>query len=106
MFFFSIQAAGVQKPCLMSEALENPIPGSTEDTVKWMTASLCGFCSCMFLFIAAGLMWAIDGGSVDTTAATTAGFLLNMILHPEIQKKAQAEIDRVVGLERLPTFAE
>ena len=29
-----------------------------------------------------------------------------MVLHPEVQKKAQAEIDAVVGPDRLPTFAD
>lgn len=29
-----------------------------------------------------------------------------MTLHPEVVKKAQAEIDAVVGNERLPTFAD
>jgi cytochrome P450 len=63
----------------------------------------------LFLFIILGLIqfiWVLDGGSADTTAGTIAGFLLHMVLHPDIQKKAQAEIDRVVGSERLPTFAE
>ena len=31
-------------------------------------------------------------------------FFLAMTLYPEIQQKAQIEIDRVVGLGRLPTF--
>jgi cytochrome P450 len=48
----------------------------------------------------------LDGGSADTTTGTMAGFVLNMILHPNIQEKAQAEIDRVVGSERLPTLSE
>ena len=29
-----------------------------------------------------------------------------MVLHPDVLHKAQAEIDQVVGLERLPTFAD
>ena len=29
-----------------------------------------------------------------------------MILHPEVQQKAQEEIDRVVGHDRLPTFED
>lgn len=29
-----------------------------------------------------------------------------MTLHPEIQRKAQEEVDRVVGKNRLPTFAD
>jgi len=29
-----------------------------------------------------------------------------MIKHPEVQKKAQAEIDRVIGYGQLPTFAD
>ena len=31
-------------------------------------------------------------------------FFLAMMMHPEIQRKAQAEIDRVVGSDRFPTF--
>lgn len=33
-------------------------------------------------------------------------FLLMMTLHPEVAKRAQAEIDRVVGNERLPGFED
>jgi len=29
-----------------------------------------------------------------------------MVLYPDIQRRAQAEIDRVVGQGRLPTFAD
>ena len=29
-----------------------------------------------------------------------------MMLHPEVQRKAQAEIDSVVGKDRLPDFAD
>ncbi|PNP53777.1 hypothetical protein THARTR1_05901 [Trichoderma harzianum] len=49
---------------------------------------------------AAGFMFA--GGS-DTTVATIIAFVLAMIMNPDVQRKAQEEIDRVVGPHRLPT---
>ena len=33
-------------------------------------------------------------------------FMLAMVLHPEALKKAQAELDAVVGAQRLPTFED
>ena len=38
------------------------------------------------------------------TFSTLLVFFLAMVLHPEVQAKAQAEIDRVVGKDRLPDF--
>lgn len=35
-----------------------------------------------------------------------AWFMLAMVHFPEVQRKAQAEIDAVVGRDRLPTFAD
>lgn len=32
--------------------------------------------------------------------------MLAMMLYPECQKRAQEEIDQVVGLDRLPTFKD
>jgi cytochrome P450 len=43
----------------------------------------------------------LEAGS-DTTSSTIYAFVQAMVLYPEIQKKAQAEIERVVGSERLP----
>ncbi|KAI0179025.1 cytochrome P450 [Hypoxylon sp. FL1284] len=40
----------------------------------------------------------------NTTFATTTVALLNMMLNPEVFLKARAEIDRVVGSDRLPSF--
>ncbi|KDQ14771.1 hypothetical protein BOTBODRAFT_132169 [Botryobasidium botryosum FD-172 SS1] len=52
----------------------------------------------------------VSGGmyiaGADTTASALATFMLMMTLHPRIQKKAQEEIDRVVGSNRLPTFKD
>ncbi|KAF9522930.1 cytochrome P450 [Crepidotus variabilis] len=46
------------------------------------------------------------GGGADTTVSIEYAFFLAMILFPEVQKKAQAEIDAIVGNDRLPTFAD
>ncbi|KAL0961325.1 hypothetical protein HGRIS_006283 [Hohenbuehelia grisea] len=40
----------------------------------------------------------------DTSASVLQFFVLAMILYPESQSKAQAEIDRVIGHGRLPSF--
>ncbi|KAJ7112408.1 cytochrome P450 [Mycena crocata] len=41
-----------------------------------------------------------------TTASTLETFFLMMVLHPDIQHKAQAEIDLVVGKKRLPDLSD
>ncbi|EMD67888.1 hypothetical protein COCSADRAFT_349154 [Bipolaris sorokiniana ND90Pr] len=46
------------------------------------------------------------GGGSDTTVASIHAFILAMILFPEVQKKAQKEIDTVVGGNRLPQFED
>ena len=40
------------------------------------------------------------------TDALIMGFVLMMVLHPEEAKKAQEEIDRVVGPNRLPDLQD
>lgn len=40
----------------------------------------------------------------DTTSSTLYGFIQAMVLFPDVQEKAQEEIDRVVGADRLPTM--
>ncbi|CCM06680.1 uncharacterized protein FIBRA_08965 [Fibroporia radiculosa] len=45
------------------------------------------------------------GGS-DTIVSTLHSFFLAMACYPEIQKKAQQEIDAVIGNDRLPTLAD
>ncbi|KAJ2991428.1 hypothetical protein NUW58_g285 [Xylaria curta] len=42
----------------------------------------------------------------DTTVNTISVFFLNMALFPEVQRKAQEEIDRVIGNTRLPLFSD
>ncbi|KAL4062900.1 cytochrome P450 [Scleroderma citrinum] len=40
----------------------------------------------------------------ETSSSTLHSFILAMVLYPEVQARAQAEIDRVIGSDRLPTF--
>ena len=40
------------------------------------------------------------------TWAALAAFFIAMVLNPEVQRKAQEEIDRVVGTDRLPQFTD
>lgn len=46
------------------------------------------------------------GAAADTTVITLTAFTLAMILFPQVQRKAQEEIDLVVGTERLPSFED
>jgi len=57
------------------------------DIVKWAAASI------------------YFGGS-DTMVSSTSSFFLAMTLYPDVMKKAQAELDAVVGSHRLPTFED
>ncbi|KAJ5648513.1 hypothetical protein N7490_004885 [Penicillium lividum] len=61
--------------------------GEDEDITKWAAAAL-------------------YGGGADTTVSALEGFFLAMILFPDIQRKAQEEIDRVFGEPTLPTVAD
>ncbi|KAG8995313.1 hypothetical protein FRB90_000213, partial [Tulasnella sp. 427] len=45
-------------------------------------------------------------GGVETTRNTLETSILAIALFPEVQKKAQAEIDRVIGSGRLPEIAD
>lgn len=44
----------------------------------------------------------VIGGGVDTTAGSILTFLLAMCCFPDVQAKAQEELDRVVGQDRMP----
>ena len=46
------------------------------------------------------------GAAADTTVITLTVFTLAMIMFPHVQRKAQEEIDRVIGTDRLPNFED
>jgi len=45
-------------------------------------------------------------GGADTTVSAIGTFFLMMICYPEIQEKAQAELDHVVGKGHLPDYGD
>ncbi|KAK2046474.1 cytochrome P450 [Colletotrichum somersetense] len=53
-----------------------------------------------------GAAGAIFIAGADTTWATIVIFVLNMVLNPKVQAKAQALIDQVVGHDRLPNLSD
>jgi len=46
------------------------------------------------------------GAASETTSATLDVFVLSMVLFPDAQRRAQKEIDTVVGSDRLPDFSD
>ncbi|KAF7436040.1 hypothetical protein PC9H_002866 [Pleurotus ostreatus] len=45
-------------------------------------------------------------GGTDTTVSTLDTFILAMVMHPEVQARAQKEIDAVLGGNRLPLYED
>ncbi|EJC98991.1 cytochrome P450 [Fomitiporia mediterranea MF3/22] len=81
-------AAGVAAPSYISVSLEKGNRSPDEESIiKWSAASL----------YAAGS---------DTTVNSLACFFLAMTIYPEVQRKAQEEIDQVIGDVRLPNFED
>ncbi|KAL6867809.1 cytochrome P450 [Trichoderma novae-zelandiae] len=48
----------------------------------------------------------VYAGGSDTTVSSLMAFVLAMVLNPDVQQKAQEEIDRVVGPDRLPSESD
>jgi len=81
-------SAGVAPESFVSNLLEGKtLSAEEEHIVKWSSASL-------------------YSGGADTTVSANYSLFLALTLFPEAQKKAQAEIDAVVGSDRLPSFAD
>ncbi|QRV83120.1 cytochrome P450 family protein [Ceratobasidium sp. AG-Ba] len=76
---------------LLDNLMANPPPRNEakeeEDIIKW----------------AAGGMYA---AGAETTVASLMAFVQAMIMHPEVQEKVQAELDAVVGEDRLPELSD
>lgn len=72
---------------ILQQKSEDAFGGEVEHGIKWVAASM-------------------YAGGADTSVSTMDAFFLAMSLFPDVQRKAQEEIDRVVGNSRLPTFSD
>ncbi|EAU83268.1 cytochrome P450 [Coprinopsis cinerea okayama7 len=81
------------KPCIVSRLIENLPDEDDEDREdEEEVARLIAVQACLAGF--------------ETVISAARAFVLAMILHPEIQKKAQEEIERVVEEGRMPDFRD
>ncbi|KAF9266125.1 cytochrome P450 [Marasmius fiardii PR-910] len=48
----------------------------------------------------------IYAGGADTTVSVMTAFIFLMIRHPDVMKRAQADIDRITNKERFPNFGD
>ncbi|KAF8750053.1 cytochrome p450 [Rhizoctonia solani] len=87
--FEQVRAGKTEVVSFVSALLEtNKGIGGTEiESIKWTAASL-------------------FGGGTTTTVGLVLSFILMASLHPEAAKLAQAEIDAVIGRERLPRLKD
>ncbi|OCH91989.1 cytochrome P450 [Obba rivulosa] len=81
--------AGTAPPSFVQQLLTDPLDdiADFERRVKW----------------AAGSMY---GAGAESTYVTVIIFFLVMALYPDKQRIAQAEVDRIVGTDRLPTIED
>ncbi|RDX53248.1 cytochrome P450 [Lentinus brumalis] len=80
-------AAGTALPSFTSTLLEGNVDPGREHLIKMAATSL-------------------YTGGADTTVSSITSFFLAMSCFPEVQRKAQAELDAVIGADRMPTIAD
>ncbi|KZT66957.1 cytochrome P450 [Daedalea quercina L-15889] len=82
-------ARGVAPPSFTTTIIErNPNPTPEEEDVQRMTTSH------------------LQAAGAETSIATIESFFFMMALYPELQRRAQAELDEVVGPARLPRCSD
>ncbi|CAL1703243.1 unnamed protein product [Somion occarium] len=82
-------AAGMPVPSIVTDALENMRGSLDEAEQELRTRHSLG---------------TAFGAGVDTSAPTLQIFFYLMLTNPDVQKKAQAELERVIGSDRLPSL--
>ncbi|KAF5353962.1 hypothetical protein D9756_007033 [Leucocoprinus leucothites] len=81
---------GTAEPCVTTALIEKLLD---ENSPNWQDGDSMARNICAMSF----------AGGADTTVSTVQSYFMAMALYPEVQKKAQEELDRVLG-GRLPEF--
>ncbi|KAH7903642.1 cytochrome P450 [Hygrophoropsis aurantiaca] len=89
-----IPVNGVVYDALSKLEGESPSDVGTSDDSEVMTEAIKGAAATAFL------------AGAETTTSTIFTFILAMILYPDVQRRAQKEIDSVIGENRLPVFED
>ncbi|OBZ68830.1 O-methylsterigmatocystin oxidoreductase [Grifola frondosa] len=79
-------AKGIAKPSMVSQALEKPEEYS-EYIIKYTSTQ-------------------VYSGGADTTVSSLLTFFSTMVRYPDVQRKAQVEIDCITGGDRLPLYSD
>ncbi|KAH8100340.1 cytochrome P450 [Cristinia sonorae] len=89
----SQMAAGVAQPSLVSKVIEqiSAQKGSLTPEDEQLLKSTAG---------------TLYGAGVETTQNVFTAFVLAMVRYPHVFQKAREEVDRVVGVDRLPDFGD
>lgn len=102
------KAAGKALISVTSQILQETYTGvaATEECQKWVTGSMCECLLSQFKFVQLSSGLLSDAAGTDTIHSTLRCFLFAMVMNPEVQKRAQAEIDSLTESQRLPTLDE
>ncbi|KAJ4481158.1 cytochrome P450 [Lentinula aciculospora] len=90
----SQMASGTVFPCMTSRLMKACSPAGVHCLSSDVEEDIKGV---------AGTMYA---AAEDTTLCILTTFILAMVLHPQVFKKAQNEMDNVIGMDRLPSFED
>ncbi|PPR02448.1 hypothetical protein CVT24_001997 [Panaeolus cyanescens] len=102
-------AAGTACVSFCSTLLESKVLNAEEEfDLKWCAASLYSgmVASCATIKEWTWTIASVPANDSVKTVSALYSFFLGIALHSDVLAKAQEEIDRVVGKERLPTFAD
>ncbi|KLO12040.1 cytochrome P450, partial [Schizopora paradoxa] len=81
-----------------------------EPNSSWLAKSMLGRDGKIVSGLEAEDLWTAAAGvyvgAIDTTVTLLYTFYQMMLRHPDVQHKAQAEIDNIIGLDRLPSIED